>query len=99
MRKNTFGFDLGILLCVFSSSSFAANDYVTISGFLTTAATYGDNETFTKYNHSIDTDDFALASHDNRIGIQIDATVTDNMRLTTQLLARAPDNDYNLVVN
>ena len=99
MYKNTFGFGLCFLFCVSSTNSFAANDYINISGFLTTAATYGDNETFTKYHHSIDTDDFALASHDNRIGIQIEADVTKNMRLTTQLLARAPDNDYNLVVN
>ena len=60
MHKNTFGFGLCFLLCVSSSSLFAANDYLKISGFLTTAATYGDNETFTKYRHSIDTDDFAF---------------------------------------
>ncbi len=99
MYKNSFGIGFSVLLCAYSSNVFAANDYLEISGFLTTAVTYGDNETFTKYNHHIDTDEFALASNDNRIGIQIDANITDNMRLTTQLLARSPDNNYNLIVN
>lgn len=99
MYKYTLGLGLCFLLCFSSNTILAANDYLKISGFLTTAATYGDNKIYTKYQHSIDTEEFALASHDNRIGIQLDANITDYMRLTTQLLARAPDNDYNLVVN
>jgi len=99
MYKYTLSFGLCFLLCFSSINAYAANDYLKISGFLSTAATYGDNEVYTQYQHNIDTEEFALAAHDNRIGIQLDATITDYMRVTTQLLARAPDNDFNLVVN
>ena len=82
-----------LLLASLVPLSGQAVENITINGFLTAGATYGDSEVSTQDGTIGNEIDF---TSDSKIGIQLAADVNPNISITGQLFARGNEEAYNL---
>lgn len=66
----------------------------TINGFLTAAASYENNDQNAFYYNGIATEKVRLDTFANRVGLQIASKINNQMKFTTQLLARGGPFNY-----
>lgn len=85
---------LGLSLCLGGGAAWAEG--ITFNGFLTAGATYGDSEVSTQDGNI--TDDVGF-TNDSRIGIQLSAEVNPRVDVTAQLLARAKEDNSDVVAD
>lgn len=88
---------LGVCMTIGAGGA-QALDGITLNGFLTAGATYGDpgilsNGVISQNGNIREEVDFA---QDSRIGIQLSAKVNQQVSVTGQLLARASEENYNM---
>jgi len=73
---------------------------VDISGFLSVVGTQVVTDSDTSYNHGMAESDLNIDTYENRLGIQIAAEISENIKATAQLLARGGDQyNYNIDVD
>lgn len=72
---------------------------VTVSGFLTAAATKGDNKKDSIYASGLAADDVSFSTRDTRFGLQISADVDPSIQLVSQLISSGGDDNFDLVTD
>ena len=85
---------LGLSLCLGGGAAWAEG--ITFNGFLTAGATYGDSEVGTQDGNINNNVEF---TNDTRIGIQLSAEVNPRVDVTAQLLARAKEDNSDVVAD
>jgi len=96
MKWNVNIYYLPFLFCLLPISNVYATAIgsVDINGFLSVVGTQVVNDTDTSYNHGMAESEFNIDTYENRLGIQIAADISENIKATAQLLARG-GNQYN----
>ncbi|WP_455204152.1 hypothetical protein [Kaarinaea lacus] len=79
--------------------AFADEKPVKVNGFITAAFNQGKNDTDTPYLYGLATDELSLDTYENRFGLQIAATLTEDMDVTAQLISRGGTYNYNVDVD
>ncbi|NOZ54894.1 MAG: porin [Gammaproteobacteria bacterium] len=100
MKIKLLGFSLIAVLIAYPVLVIGAPDNFTLNGFLTAAATKGENAKNSDYASGLASDDISFSTRDSRFGIQLSADVASNIKLVSQLISNGGDADnFNLITD
>jgi len=87
------------ILMVFPALAMDAPENITVSGFLTAAATKGENDENSIYASGLAADDVSFSTRDSRFGLQISADIDANIKLVSQLISSGGSDNFNLTTD
>jgi hypothetical protein len=108
VKRNSYIIAVVLHLCgIFSGAALAedqkddknADKKIVFSGFLSTVFAQTENDADAAYANGLATDELALSNYENRLGLQVKATVNPTMNVTAQLLARGGNNNYDVIAD